>query len=78
MSVKIRKRKGAWWIFICYHGRRKAKKVGTREAAERAKREIEARLALGNFGFFAEGKPQMPHCFSLHCGRACAAVNWSP
>lgn len=49
MSVRIRKRNGAWWVFICYHGQRKAKRVGTREAAERVKQEIEARLALGDF-----------------------------
>jgi len=60
VSVKIRKRKGAWWIFICYHGRRKAKKVGTREAAERVKREIEARLALGDSGFLVKDKTETP------------------
>jgi integrase len=54
LSVKIRKRNGTWWVFICYHGQRKAKKVGTRKAAERVKREIEARLALGDFRIFAE------------------------
>jgi len=56
VSVKVRKRNGAWWVFICYHGRRKAKRVGTREAAERVKREIEARLALGDLQILAEKK----------------------
>ena len=56
MGVKVRKRNGAWWIFITYQGRRKAKKVGTREAAEKVKRQIEARLALGDLGFFEERK----------------------
>lgn len=60
MSVRIRKRKGAWWIFICYHGKRKAKRIGTREAAETVKREIEARLALGDFGVFGADKREMP------------------
>ena len=54
MSVKVRKRNGTWWIFVNYHGRRKAKKVGNREAAEKVKRQIEARLALGDFGFLEE------------------------
>jgi hypothetical protein len=54
VNVKIRKRNGAWWVFIVHHGRRKAKKVGTREAAGRVKREIEARLALGDIGIFRE------------------------
>lgn len=56
MSVRVRKRNGAWWVFICYHGQRRAKKVGTREAAERVKREIEARLALGDFDILAAKK----------------------
>ncbi len=61
MSVKVRKRNGAWWIFISYRGRRKAKKVGTREAAERVKRQIEARLALGDFGVLQERKEPIFH-----------------
>ena len=56
MSVKVRKRNNAWWVFINYRGRRKAKKVGTREAAEKVKRQIEAHLALGDFGFLEERK----------------------
>ena len=52
----MRKRNGTWWIFVNYHGRRKAKKVGTRKAAEKVKREIEARLALGDFGILEDRK----------------------
>jgi integrase len=58
MSVKVRKRNGAWWVFIHHEGRRKAKKVGTREAAERVKREIEARLALGDLAILTP--PDIP------------------
>jgi integrase len=50
VGVKVRKRRGKWYVVIDYHGRRKSKCVGTREAAERVKREIEARLALGDMG----------------------------
>lgn len=50
MSVKIRKRKSTWWIFVNHNGQRKAKQVGTRAAAEEVKRELEARLALGDVG----------------------------
>ena len=60
MSVRIRKRNGAWWVFICFHGRRKARKIGTREAAERVKREIEARLALGDVGIFEKPAKSAP------------------
>jgi integrase len=56
MSVRVRKKKGAWWVFISHHGRRKAKKVGTREAAEQVKRELEARLTLGDVGIFQPKK----------------------
>lgn len=58
MSVKVRKRNGAWWIFICYHGQRKAKKIGTREAAEQVKRQIAARLALGDLAIL--GRSELP------------------
>ena len=49
MGVKVRKPKGhkSWCVVIDHDGQRKTKAVGTREAAERVKREIEARLALG-------------------------------
>ena len=60
MSVRIRKRKGAWWIFICYHGKRKAKRIGTRKAAQEVKEKIEARLALGDFSVFDEGETAAP------------------
>jgi hypothetical protein len=52
MGVKVRKRNVKWYVVIDYHGRRKSKMVGTREAAERVKREIEARLALEDTGIF--------------------------
>lgn len=52
MGVKVRKRGSKWYVVIDYHGRRKSKCVGTREAAEKVKREIEARLAMGDFHIF--------------------------
>ena len=54
MGVKVKKYKGSWYVFIDYHGQRKSKKVGSREAAEKVKRGIEARLALGDFGILRE------------------------
>ena len=52
MGVKVRKRGGKWYVVIDYHGRRKSKCVGTREAAEKVKREVEAKLALGDMRIF--------------------------
>jgi integrase len=61
MGVKIRKRGGKWYVFVNYHGRRKAKCVGSsREVAEKVRRELEARLALGDLGVFTEGESQAP------------------
>ncbi len=61
MGVKIRKRGGTWYVFVNYHGRRKAKCVGSRrEVAEKVRRALEARLALGDLGVFTEGESQAP------------------
>jgi integrase len=40
--------------------RGKAKKIGTRQAAEAVKREIEARLAFGDLGFLTQDDPKTP------------------
>ncbi len=48
MEVKVRKRGGKWYVLVDYHGRRKSKCVGSREAAEQVRRQVEARLALGD------------------------------
>jgi len=67
MGVKVRKRNGAWWVYVDYHGRRKAKKVGTREAAEHVKREIEAHLALGDLSSLE--KPKAVPTFKAYADR---------
>ncbi len=52
MGVKIKKRGGKWYVFVNYHGKRKAKCVGTsRKIAEQVRRQLEAKLALGDVGF---------------------------
>jgi integrase len=48
VGVKIKKRNGAWWVFIHYRGQRKAKRVGTKKAAELVALRIQARLAEGD------------------------------
>jgi hypothetical protein len=70
MSVKVRKKGGTWWVFVNYHRRRKAKKVGSREAAERVKRAIEARLALGDLGCLEETKKGQPGVTLADFGRS--------
>jgi integrase len=61
MSVTLRKRGSKWYVFVNYHGRRKNKCVGTRAAAEEVRRQLEAKLALGDLGFFAEGEGPAPN-----------------
>jgi len=58
MGLKIKKRGTKWYVYVNYHGRRKNRCVGTREAAEKVRREIEARLALGDQTFLQDdGRP---------------------
>jgi integrase len=61
MGVKIRKRGGKWYVFVNYHGRRKAKCVGSsREVAEQVRRQLEAKFALGDLGFLGQDEKQFP------------------
>lgn len=59
MAVKVKQRKGKWWVFIDHRGKRKAKCVGSKQAAQTAAKKIEARLTLGDFTLL-EDKPQRP------------------
>ena len=47
MGVKVRKNGGKWYVLVNYHGRRKAKCIGSREAAEQVRRQVEARSHRG-------------------------------
>ena len=60
MGVKIKKRGSKWYVYVNYHGQRKNRCVGTREGAEKVRRELEARLALGDITFLSESKAQPP------------------
>ena len=49
MGVKVRFYRGAWWVFIHDHGRRKSKRIGPeRTTAHRVAQAIRGRLALGD------------------------------
>ena len=60
MSVKIKKRGSKWYVYVNFHGRRKNRAVGTREAAEKVRRELEARLALGDATFLSASQQKVP------------------
>jgi len=51
MGVKVKEKdkgSGVWWLFINHRGTRKAKKIGDKKLAMQAKKEIEARLTIGD------------------------------
>jgi hypothetical protein len=56
VGVNVRKRNGAWWVFINHRGRRRAKRIGDRPTAERVAAEIRARLQLGDMAVLAPTK----------------------
>lgn len=59
MGVKVKERpvgSGVFWLFIDYHGKRKARKVGSQEAAQKAADLISAKLALGDEGMLEKPK----------------------
>jgi len=60
MGVKVRKIGRKWHIVVDWHGRRKTKCIGTREAAETVRRVLEARLALGDAGFLTQSECRVP------------------
>ena len=60
MGVTVRKKKGKWFVFVSHNGRRKAKSVGTKAAAEKVKSILEAKLALGDVGVFDDTPAAMP------------------
>jgi integrase len=50
MGVKLKERRpGEWWLYIDHNGKRKAKKVGDKQAAVQAAKKIQAQLVLGDF-----------------------------
>jgi integrase len=47
MAVKVKKHRGAWWVFVNHHGQRVAKKAHSRAAADKAAAMIHLELAGG-------------------------------
>jgi len=62
MAVKLGERKGKWWVFIDHNGKRKAKCVGEKRAAQHVAETISAKLKLGDFDIADpnDGKPAHP------------------
>jgi integrase len=60
MGVKVRKRGAKWCVVVDYRGRRKSKCVGSREAAELVRRQVEAKLALGDLSVLDAAEDKKP------------------
>jgi Phage integrase, N-terminal SAM-like domain len=60
MAVKIKERGGKWWLYVYWHGQRKKKCIGSKEAAEKARVMLEARLTFANVIFEPVNKPEPP------------------
>jgi len=78
MSVKIRKKGGKWYVFVHYLGKRKAKCIGTRAAAEQVKRTLEAKLALGDLSFITETADETFETYSQRWLKEYADVELKP
>ncbi len=61
MGVKIRKLRGKWYLVVDYRGKRKTRVIGKdRKIAEEVRRQVEAKLALGDTGIFGSEQRSMP------------------
>ena len=61
MGVKLKRYKGKWYLFVDYNSKRKAKCLGTDcKLAEAIKRQVEAKLVLGNLGLFGADEQRLP------------------
>ena len=61
MGVRVRKKDGSWYVFINHKGKRKAKKIGDRNAALEVARKLEAGLALGDLSIPDESSERPPN-----------------
>jgi integrase len=61
MAVKLKQRKGKWWVYIDHNGKRKAKCVGDKRAAQHVADTIAAKLKLGELAL-ADPNDEKPAC----------------
>jgi integrase len=61
MGVKVRKKGAKWYVLVDYHGRRKSKCIGSREAAEQVRHQVEAKLALGDLSVLDTADDKKPN-----------------
>ncbi len=62
MGVKVRQKvkgSGVYWVFINHHGKRVSRQVGSKSAAQKVAKQIQAKLTLGEDAF-PKAKPKLP------------------
>ncbi len=70
MGVKIRKLRGKWYLVIDYRGKRKTRVIGTdHKIAEQVRRQVEAKLALGDVGILLDNQEPASSTFGEYTGR---------
>ena len=57
---KVKGRGKPWWVFIAHNGKRKSIKVGSKDAANDLKKQMETDLARGKFNLGEENPEQTP------------------
>src|SRR6266849_8707806 len=80
MAVKVKQRKGKWWVIIDHHGKRKAKCIGeSKRAAQQVAEKIQAKIALGQFEIVeAKGKPILFADYAAEWLKTYATVRCKP
>jgi integrase len=71
MGVKVREKvagSGVYWIFVNHNGRRTSRQVGTKNAADKAKEKIEAKLTLNEWIPEEKPKKHVPTLESFYQG----------
>lgn len=57
---KVKGRGQPWWVFMAHNGKRKSKMIGSKAAAQKVAKVLEARLALGDFNLGGKGDKKVP------------------
>ena len=67
MAVKVKQRKGNWWVFIGHKGKRKAKCVGeSKRVAQQVAEKIQAKISLGQLEITEEKQQRLFDVYFQH------------
>ena len=70
MGVKIRKLRGKWYLVIDHQGKRKKRVIGhDYKIADEVRRQVEAKLALGDFSLLEDRQPEPEFTFQQYSDR---------